>query len=461
MTRIHARWATLALLSLATWSPQLHADVSLPKIIDSHMVLQRKAKVPIWGWATPGESVSVTLDGGKTIRARAKKNGSWMVILAPLTADGKPHKLTIKGKNTIELTDILIGEVWIGSGQSNMEWQLRGSENGNAAISDANHPEIRLFHVQKKQFKEPQKDVIVDDKQGTGKWKVCSPQTVPSFSAVLYFFGKKLHGELKVPIGLINSSWGGSPIEPWTIDAKGSGGMYNGMIAPIKPYAAQGVIWYQGETNVLRKNGFTYFDKKKALIEGWRKAWGRDLSFYYVQIAPWQGKYPGDELQKLWEAQVACLRLPKTGMAVTTDIVHNIKDIHPRNKLDVGNRLARWALARDYGQDVVVSGPLYKAMKIKSKKITLQFAYAKGLKARDGNALTQFQIAGADGAFVDANATIEGETIVVSADTVSKPKHVRFGWNNSTNPNLVNGEGLPASPFQTKGWRGGTGELRK
>ena len=316
-------------------------DVKLPTILDSHMVLQRDVPLNFWGWADAGEKVTVTM-GNDVATTEAAQDGSWKVSLGAQEADGKPRTITISGNNTIELKDVLIGEVWIGSGQSNMEWVLSNTQGSAEAIADADHPMIRLFHVPKVQDKEPATDVKAD-------WKVCTPESVPRFSAVLYYFGLKLQQELNVPIGLINSSWGGSPIEPWTIANGTSGGMYNGMIAPIVQYPSQGVIWYQGETNVLRKNGLAYEGKMKDLIGGWRKAFQNpDLAFYYVQIAPWSGRYEDGELPKLWEAQVATLKMPGTGMAVTTDLVDNITDIHPRNKLDVGNRLSLWALAKTY-----------------------------------------------------------------------------------------------------------------
>ena len=297
-------------------------------------------------------------------------------------------------------------------------------------------------------------------KPKSADWKICRPKTVGDFSAVLYHFGLRLHKELDVPLGLINSSWGGSPIEPWTIDGNQSGGMYNGMIAPLQPFAVRGAIWYQGETNVFQKNGLKYFGKKKALIEGWRRSWKQNLSFHFVQIAPWSGGYGPGQLPALWEAQVATLKIPATGMAVTTDLVDDIKDIHPRNKSDVGNRLALWALAKDYGKkDLVYSGPLYKSMSIEGNKIRVQFAHVGGgLKSRDAKPLSEFRIAGADGKFVAAEAVIDGQSVVVTAKEVDAPTQVQFGWHKVANPNLINREGLPASPFQTNDWQGGTGE---
>ena len=444
----------LALFVLAITAMPVAADVKLPAVLGSHMVLQRNVPLPIWGTADAGEEVAVDLAGNQA-KTTADKNGKWQVTLKPMKTDGQALKLTVSGKNTVTLEDILIGEVWVGSGQSNMEWQLRGSHNAKEAIPAANHPTIRLFHVPKVQTAAPAADV-------KAAWKVCTPETAPTFSGVLYFFGARLQKDLDVPIGLINSSWGGSPIEPWTITGNGSGRMYNGMIAPLLPLPIKGSIWYQGETNVIQKNGMAYRGKMKDLIEGWRKVWNNDdLSFYFVQIAPWDNtRYADGELPKLWEAQAATLKLPHTGMAVTTDLVPNLKDIHPRNKIDVGNRLALWALTKDYGKkEIVYSGPLFTKQEVEGNKIRLHFAHAEsGLKASDEKALSHFQIAGEDGKFAAATATIDGKTVVVSADGVAKPTQVRFGWNRAATPNFFNAAGLPASPFQTNDWQGGTGE---
>lgn len=444
--------ALFALMCFVTsFANEIRADVKLPAVIDSHMVIQRGMPVQIWGWADVGESVTVTL-GSDSANAKADKDGRWSVKLPAMDSVENSHSMKIAGKNTIELEDILVGEVWVGSGQSNMEWRLSSTATGKADIAAADHPKIRLLHVPRVQTAEPAKDVKAE-------WRVCTPAHVPNFSAVLYHFGNELHRTLKVPIGLINSSWGGSPIEPWTVANGKNARMYNGMIAPLQPFAIQGAIWYQGETNVLQKNGLGYYDRMESLISGWRKTWGHELPFYFVQIAPWSGRYEPGQLPALWEAQVASLKIPKTGMAVTTDLVDNIADIHPRNKLDVGKRLAVWALAKTYGKkDVVYSGPLYKSMKVDGKQARIQFAHAVGLKSRDNKSLSEFQIAGADGKFVAATAEIDGNEVVVSAAGVEKPKHVRFGWHKLANPNLVNGAGLPASPFQTDKWRGGTGE---
>jgi len=442
--------AAVLVVLLAATAP---AEVKLPKVIDSHMVLQRDVPLPVWGWADPGETVTVTLDGDKAT-AKAGGDGAWKVTLKPVKADGKPHQLVVSGDaaggSKITLEDVLIGEVWLGSGQSNMEWGLGGTHKAAEALAAADRPLVRLFNVPKVQAGEPAKDV-------KASWKVCSPQSAGRFSGVLYYFGVRIQQELDVPVGLINSSWGGSRIEPWTITGEGSGGMYNGMIAPVQPFAIRGAIWYQGESNVA--DGMKYFDKKKALVEGWRQVWDREFPFYLVQLAPFAGYRPG-HLPATWEAQTACLKIPRTGMAVITDVVGNVGDIHPRNKLDVGNRLALWALAKDYGKtDLVYSGPLYKSMKVEGDKIRLSFAHAGGgLKSRDGKPLCEFQIAGEDGKFVAAEASIDNQTVVVTAEGVGSPTQVRFGWHKTANPNLVNEEGLPASPFQTNNWQGATGE---
>jgi len=515
-------------------SSRAHADVKVPSVFASHMVVQRDKPVTVWGWADKGESVTVSF-GGKEATAKADDKGNWKVALPKFAANARGQTMTIKGNNTLELDDVLIGDVWLGSGQSNMEWSLAASDKPKETIEAAKHPNIRLLHVKKVQTNAPAQDVVLEK---NGAWAACTPETARNFSAVLYHFGVRLHKDLDVPIGLINSSWGGSPIQPWTTDGKTSGGMYNAMIAPLQPVALKGIIWYQGESNMAE--GMTYRDRTEALVKGWRRTFQQeDLPFYFVQIAPFSGynqfttlsdsskgvkvdggkmrvplaglkhvdvrngklankfeiagekgdkgpkyvpaeaaiekdelviwgkgvekpisaRYSMDLLPEFWEAQTACLKIPGTGMVVVTDITGNVADIHPRNKFDVGNRLALWALSKTYGKsDLVYSGPLYKGMKVEGDKIRLSFAHGVGLKSRDGKPLTEFEIAGDDGKFVTAEATIEGDEVVLRGKGVEKPTQARFGWRKTTNPNLVNREGLPASPFRTKDWRGGTGE---
>lgn len=443
---------TLTAALLLALAPLARADVKLPTIFGSHMVLQRDRPISVWGWADKGEKVTVTLGSAKA-EATADDDGNWKVKLPAQKANRTGQTLTVEGRNKVTFDDVLVGEVWIGSGQSNMQWSLTASDKPKETIAAANHPNVRLYLVPLVQAKTPTKDIKAE-------WTACTPKTVPNFSAVLYHFGVRLQKDLDVPVGLIASSWGGSAIEPWTVNEKGSGGMYNAMIAPITNLSIRGTIWYQGESNV--NNGFAYFGKKEALIKGWRKAFANpNMPFLFVQIAPWS-RYGAGKLPELWEAQVACLKVPNTGMAVTTDIVHKIDDIHPKNKFDVGNRLALWALARTYGKtDLVYSGPLYKGIKIDGSRAILSFAHTgSGLKSRDEKPLTEFEIAGADGKFVPAEAKIEGSTVVVTSKDVEKPTQVRFGWRNTANPNLMNKEGLPASPFRTKDWKGGTGESK-
>jgi sialate O-acetylesterase len=440
--------ADMMLAALKVSKPKIH----LPGAISSHMVFQRDKPIKIWGKTEKGATLNVSF-GNEKASTTAGEDGSWVVTLKPRPANATGTDLVIEsGGEKQVVKDVLIGDVWVGSGQSNMEWRLTATMHGKESIPKADKPLLRLLHVPKVQTGAPAADV-------NAQWKTCTPQSIPTFSAVLYHFGDKLQGELSVPIGLINSSWGGSPIEPWTVTGDSSGKMYNGMIAPLRNLAVKGVIWYQGETNVIRKNGLSYFDKKKALIEGWRGFWGADMPFDFVQIAPWSGpKYEAGQLPALWEAQVKTLSLPHTGMAVTTDLVDKISDIHPRNKLEVGNRLARWALAKNYGKkDLVYTGPLFKSATFDGDKARVTFAHAKGLKSRDGKPMTEFQVAGEDGKFVAAKAVIDGESVVVSAEGVT-PKVVRFGWHKTANPNLVNGAGLPASPFQSNDWQGATGE---
>jgi sialate O-acetylesterase len=298
-------------------------------------------------------------------------------------------------------------------------------------------------------------------------WQNCTPETAGVFSAAAYFFGREINKELDVPVGLIQSAWGGTSITPWINPATGHappegrglekfkfGRLYNGMIHPLVPFGIRGAIWYQGEANNLARDGMRYLPKMKDLIIGWRTAWGQgDFPFYYVQLPPWNYTgYRKDvtalDLPELWQAQLSALSVVNTGMAVTTDIGGGL---HPANKQDVGKRLALWALARTYGRkDLICSGPLYKSFKIEPNKIRISFEYAEGMKSRDGKDLNWFEIAGEDGKFYAAKAVVDGETIVVSSDSVVQPVAVRFGANQTAVPNLVNKAGLPASPFRTK-----------
>jgi len=437
------------------------ADVKLPNIFGNNMVLQRGKPLPIWGTAASDEVVTVTF-AGQTATAKAGADGKWQVSLAAMEANDKPQTMTVSGKNKLELKDILIGEVWVCSGQSNMSYAVASVHNNKQEVAEANYPQIRLFLEPTVQLPQPATDI-------NAHWVPCSPATVPGFAAPGYFFGRELHKELKVPVGLIANAWGGRRIEPFTtpdgvkavpaLEGKPQhelGIIYNGMFAPIVPFAVRGAIWYQGEANC--SEGMLYTDRMRALAASWRQAWSDpNMPLYYVQLAPFRYQ-PDNMLPEFWEAQTAALAIPHTGMAVINDI-GNFHDIHPNNKQDVGKRLARWALNRTYGKkDVVPSGPLFKSAKVDGDKMRVEFAYAGGLKSRDGKPLTQFEIAGADNKYVPAQATIDGETVIVTADAVKEPVSVRLGWHPNANPNLVNGEGLPTGSFRSKDWKGATGE---
>ncbi|HVA51312.1 MAG TPA: sialate O-acetylesterase [Pirellulales bacterium] len=502
------RRAALLLALLLLSSQSALAKVTLPAIIGSHMVLESGMPLTLWGWADAGEEVSIAI-GDVKARAKTDANGDWLVKLPPMPASAEPQEMTVSGTNTIKITDILVGEVWIGSGQSNMQWKVADSDKATEEIAAANYPQIRLFLVPLVPAGTPAKNV-------NAAWTVCTPDTVKSFSAVCYFFGRDLHKSLNVPVGMIASSWGGTAIQPWIPPAGYEGvaelegerkqlaslrdgyqaalknklpeinawlesaeksvaagqpvaeppampgnpfnsnggmtGLYNGMIHPLAPFAVRGALWYQGEANVGQ--GRHYHDLMKGLILGWRSVWGQgDFPFLFVQLAPYRYGDNAVALPELWEAQTATLKVPNTGMAVTTDI-SNIHDIHPRNKQEVGRRLALWALAKYYGKsDLVYSGPLYETMALESNRIRLKFQHADGgLISRDGKPLSWFSIAGADKKFVPAAATIDGESVVVESADVSAPLAVRFGWDQVAEPNLANKAGLPASPFRTDDW---------
>ena len=469
-----------ALLLVVAAASSVQADVTLPNVFGDNMVLQRGQPLKFWGKADPGENVTVSLwrkQGGDAVArevvTKADGSGNWKLAVKPYLHAG-PISVAIRGKNTINLKNVLIGEVWICSGQSNMAWTLNRTNNSKQEIAGAKYPNIRVFRVKRTPKSQPQ-----DDVQLTASWKECSPETIPDFSAVAYFFGRHLNQELDVPIGLIETAWGGTRIEPWTppvgfkqvpklqslvkeaeevqkrdpifkVNQQTPTVLYNGMVHGLVPFSMRGAIWYQGESN--RADGMMYYEKMKGLIYGWRKVWNQgDFPFLFVQLAPYT--YGGNDdtmLPKIWEAQTATLSVVNTGMAVTVDI-GNVKDIHPTNKQDVGKRLALWALAKTYGKkDLVYSGPLYQSMSIDKGKIRIKFKHVgSGLISRDDKQLSWFTIAGKEGEFVSAKAEIDGDSVLVSSDKISKPKAVRFGWNQLAEPNLSNKEGLPASPFRT------------
>lgn len=484
--------ALAALLSMPTMAVPALADVTLHGLFTDHMVLQRDVPVPVHGRAAPGEQVTVTF-ANQRLMAKAANDGTWSVTLKPMKASTHPAGLTVEGKNKIALQDIVIGDVWVCSGQSNMEFMLDQC-NRPEDIQSADLPLLRQFHVARAESAEPRVDV-------QSSWTVSSPATAGKFTAVGFHFGRNILKETGVPVGLILSAWGGTPIEPWiTPEAQKPipdglnvpinipfspckwNVLYNAMIHPLIKNPIKGVIWYQGESNAIfdpRPNvENAYLAKMEALVSGWRKAWGTgDFPFYYVQLAtnepptddPSGGAPKSVDWGKVCMAQMKALRsIPNTGMAVAIDLADaaNTADIHPKNKVDVGDRLARWALTRDYGKKgLTYSGPLYKAMRVEGRKIRIAFDHAgSGLMVgtKQGYApvtanpqakLQRFAIAGEDKKWVWADAVIDGKTVVVSSPEVTKPVAVRYAF--AANPagcNLYNKEGLPASPFRTDDW---------
>jgi sialate O-acetylesterase len=518
----------LSAMLMGFWGPPAQADVKLPALFSSGMVLQSGATTPIWGTADPGEEVSVVLNlqNGDTLRpesVRADSQGRWKLILAEEVAPprrllrrfggwetvglspGGPYSMTVSGKNQITLNDVYIGEVWIGSGQSNMEWPLRMTTGAEQTIQQGKNPLIRLFTVTKATADQPLEDV-------KGTWRECNPDSARNFSAVAYFFGRDLQKALNVPVGLIHTSWGGTRAEAWTRrevlesqpewrdefpryqqakadypkalahyreeqekkksaapskekdaqskarppsdPARNSNSpsvLYNAMIAPLIPYGIKGAIWYQGESNA----GAAYLYRKlfPLMIQNWRNDWGRgDFPFLFVQLAPWQAivKEPQESAwAELREAQLLTSQnLRHTGMAVITD-VGDPKDIHPRQKEPVGARLALIARSRVYGQPVEYSGPIYDSMYVAGNTAVLSFRHVgQGLEARGGPP-TGFTVAGEDHQFHNAEAEIRDDMVHVWSKDVPRPVAARYGWANCPVVNLWNKDGLPASPFRT------------
>lgn len=465
------------------------AEVKLAGIFGDNMVLQQQKPVPVWGWSQPNAEVTVKF-AGQTRSTRADSDGKWLVKLGKLTASFEPQVLVIQSGETKTLTNILVGEVWLASGQSNMEkpiGQQPGQKpcfNYEQELAAANYPNIRLFQVEKTLAATP-----LDDLGKFYSWQECSSNSLDQthFSAAAYFFGREIYTNLNVPIGLVESSWGGTRIEPWTPPvgferipslaklvegvAADTGKipntrpmvLYNAMIAPIAGFAIRGALWYQGESNLMGTNTdndyLTYETKMEALVGGWRQIWGEGaFPFYFVQIAPfnyYDRKMPlvnsPEMLPEFWTRQSqAARRIKNTGLVVTTDLVDSLNDIHPRDKQDVGHRLALLALDETYEKEVVSSGPVFRKAKFSDGKAVLKFYHTDGgLVSKDRQSLTWFTIAGADGRFVAADAKIAGNTVEVSAAGVDQPKAVRFAWAESAQPNFFNGAGLPAEPFRT------------
>lgn len=525
--------------------PSIQAEVRLPAIFGDHMVLQQEKTIPVWGTAAPGESITVTL-GTISDRTVAKPDGKWRVDLPAQPPATSPLVMTVQGSNRITFADVLLGDVWLGSGQSNMGFPMKDSHVASTDIPKATDAQLRLFIVGRRPTGVPQTELA------GGRWELCDPTTVARFSAVTYYFGRELRQSLRRPIGLITTSWGGTPAQAWisydglkahpeltryrdsyqqvqdralkvtpamvaafdtkmaawktdndarladwkkTADTAKSAGqpvppepkpapmpanpdpfyagfpstptcLFNGMVAPIIPYAMKGVLWYQGESNTGQAHD--YHRLLPALINDWRAHWGAgDLPFLFVQLANC-GAPEKENWVTIREAQLKTLSLPATGMACTIDIGADNYNFHPQNKRDVGLRLAKAAHQVAYGENVVGSGPLYDAMKIEGSAIRISFKAASvgnglktgsppawsenGQRAPADPVLKGFQIAGADQKFVPAQAKIENNTVRVFSDTVGAPVAVRYGWLNAPQLNLYNQENLPASPFRTDTW---------
>lgn len=437
------------------------ANISLPEIFSDNMVLQQKSEVPLWGWAKTGETVTIKADWlDKEIIVRVGSQGTWKVILTTPEAGG-PYNINLKGYNELTLKNVLIGEVWLCSGQSNMEWSAQsGINNGEDEIKNADYPEIRLFTVYQSTSLYPQDHL-------TGEWSACTPETMRFFSAIGYLFAKTLHKELGVPVGIINTSWGGTPAEAWMpeeVIAKDDflreaatkqkpvpwgpvepGRIYNSMISPLVPFHIAGVLWYQGEQNTV--NAYAYKEILTSLIKSWRSRWGYDFPFYYAQIAPYRydNQYEGVEVR---DAQRRVLEVPNTGMIVLSDI-GDTTNIHPKNKQDVALRFANLALNRYYKtKQIEDSGPLYKDMVVDKNKAFISFSHGEGLHTAEEKP-TCFEIASGDKVYFPADAKIKGNQVILSSKKVKVPAFVRFAWSNTAMPNLFNGANLPASCFIT------------
>lgn len=488
-----------ALLCLAIVLPAARGDVKPHALCQDGMVLQQKSKVKVWGTADPGEAVTVEFRGEKAT-AKADEKGHWIVAIGSGAAGG-PFPMTIAGKNKLDYTDVLVGEVWVASGQSNMQWAVNQCDQTDkeSAIKSPHNPNLRMFQVQRVPHIKPTDDVI-------GKWEHAKPETVPAFSATGYFFGRDLQHAIKIPVGIIHTSWGGTRAEAWTSkevldkhpgfkfehenfaksleayskDTKGQknplgpnspSALYNGMIYPILNTTIKGAIWYQGESNAGK--AYAYRTLFPMMIENWRKDFKQgDFPFYWVQLAPFLPvkKDPSDSnWAELREAQSMTLKLPNSGQAVITDL-GNEYDIHPTPKRPVGERLSKIARAQVYGEKLVYSGPVYKSLKVEGSNAVLNFDHVGGglvglelvpTLVRDGKpgaawrtngkegSLVGFTVCGEDKKFYPAKATIQGDTVVVGSDAVARPMAVRYGWADHPVANLFNKEGLPASPFRT------------
>lgn len=442
------------------------ADVRLPAIIGSHMVLQQNTEAKLWGWCDPAEKIEIrTSWDTASYTTRGLSDATWQVTIKT-PAGGGPFRIYINGNNTLVIDDVMIGEVWLCSGQSNMEWAPAWGLPYEKEVATATNKNIRFFHVPRTTALYPQADV-------RARWVVCTPEEMKKFSAVGYFFGQQLTEAVKAPVGLIGSSWGGTPAEVWTPDAVvGSnadlaaaaaklkpatgwpvrpGAAYNAMIYPLQNFSIAGAIWYQGESNVGTSS--TYRSLLTGMIDSWRQGWKKNFPFYLVQIAPFAGYGEGPSSALLREQQSKAALHPNTGMIVIHDLVDNIKDIHPKLKKEVGQRLAALALTKTYGlQGFASSYPHYQDMQVEKSKIRIRFANADAGLMVKGKEATDFWIAGEDKHFVPARAKVDGRSVIVWSDLVKKPVAVRFGFSNTAMPNLYSNEGLPVNTFRTDVW---------
>lgn len=492
------------------------ADVRLPKIFSDHMVLLQGSEIPVWGWAGPGEEVTVSVHTTgsestpalQTQKTTALADGSWRINLAPIERTA-PLMLQIRANNHITIEDVVLGEVWLGSGQSNMAMTVNRSLNFEGEKPKAALPDLRMFREESGPSDVPQKD-------SKGQWIVCSPDTVGNFSATLYFFGREIHQTLQTPVGLINASVGGTPIESWIAsdaqeanaelkpffevlsndkslivteaalqnyqkelaqwkeDVKkaraqkekipraprnpagamerrgGIGGLFNGKIAPLIPFAIRGALWYQGEANSTPVKAPFYEAQLRLLINDWRGRWGKEFPFAWAQLPNFGGA--GRDWPAVREAMLNTLALPKTGMGINIDI-GDLKNIHPQNKQEVGRRLSLWALGTVYNVPVpATSGPLPIGHQIQGEEIVLKFSHTNGGLTAKGGVLRGFTIAGEDKQWRPANARIDGENVIISSPEVKEPAAARYAWANSPECTLYNAAGLPASPFRTDTW---------
>lgn len=496
------RLYTAALTVLLLAATAANANVTLPKILGDNMVLQRERPVAIWGTAAAGDEVTVKF-AGQEKHTKPDMDGKWQVLLDPLKASASAQDLIVTATNAakpesngeVKLKNILVGEVWFCGGQSNMEYPVGGTSAGAgpATANDSQlveelktetYPEIRLFRVKKQTAA---KELVTDN-----GWTDCSGAALDNFSAVGFFFARNLQRTLKVPVGIVGSYWGGSRLEQWIpaeafqkqpafaketaapgrllIDGRAPGDYFASMIRDLAPFTLHGMLWYQGESNIIASNdGVRYADKLQALVEYWRGLWhDQNLPFYQIQIAPFlyssrKADYLADrsalvvhgpdELPKLWEAQLLATRLPKVEIVPTTDLDPKFSNIHPSGKRTIGQRLANLALTKVYGQAAPAwQGPLFDKAEMVDKNLVVHFSNTGGkLSTRDRQAPALFEIAGIDGAYKPAIATITGETVVLHNDEVKAPVMARMGWSETAQPNLVNKDGLPAYPFRTNG----------